>query len=214
MQKVKSDVIRLDVINLLKTKLKKEGIEKCTPSSFEIDVATLLLKYNINFDFNQQIVHNTTTQIPKLFSSDLFLNKNTNSKSLNSNNINNYEDIFIFRPDFIIKNIQINNKSLIIEPHGKQFFSKKTIKKYKKFMDYFKHNYYFVIISDITMANLTTKLEIEKLKITDICNELIYSEKKDSLKNLEKRLIDFKKNEVNPVKNQYFNYVRGEAYGL
>ena len=82
MQKVKSDIIRLDVINLLKTKLKKEGIEKCTPSSFEIDVATLLLKYNINFDFNQQIVHNTTTQIPKLFSSDLFLNKNTNSKSL------------------------------------------------------------------------------------------------------------------------------------
>lgn len=171
-----------DIRNLLRTQSDKYNVRNYNPSPFEIDVAGLLTKHNITFEFNKQLIYdnsNTSNVFKRWF--DL---KNNNI----STNINTKTETFeIFRPDFIINDLKFNNKPIILEPHGKQYFPNKKIKKYKSFMDLFGSSYYFIIITDLTSKKLEEKLKGMDLKLNNICNELWFSTK-NNLDSLESKI--------------------------
>ncbi|MEM3875833.1 MAG: hypothetical protein QXP35_02050 [Candidatus Micrarchaeaceae archaeon] len=175
-----------NIANLLRTKSEEFGLRNYNPSSFEIDIATILKKYNINFNFNQQLIHQTTEN-SRAFNMPNSINIKNNFISTNIK-INNKEEIF--RPDFIINDLNIDNKTLLLEPHGKQYFSDKKILKYKNFMDFFKDEYYVVLITDASPKILKNKLNKLNLKFYNICDEVIFSEK--NLAEFERRIIRIK----------------------
>jgi hypothetical protein len=195
MQKIMPQSSKVE--SLLRSKLNEVGLGKCSPSSFEINVASVLIKHNLDFDFNQKLVCDTTAMIPNLFATNMPLNFKFQQDIALANVPMPHETIF--RPDFIIKDLEVNKKSLVLEPHGKQFFDDKRIRKYKSFMDNFGSDYYFVIITDMTIGALNRKLMKCGLKINDICSEVIYSKRNGALQNLEKRLIKFERQKTQQV---------------
>ncbi len=195
MQKIMAQDSKIE--SLLRSKLNEVGLGKCSPSSFEINVASVLIKYNLDFDFNQKLVCDTTAMVPSLFSTNIPLGFKSKQDIALAQVPMPHETIF--RPDFIIKNLEVNKKSLVLEPHGKQFFDEKRIHKYKSFMDNFGSNYYFIIITDMTISSLTRRLMKSGLRINDICSEVIYSKRNGALKTLEKRLVKFKREEAQEI---------------
>ncbi len=172
-----------NIRNLLRTQSDKYNIRNYNPSSFEIDVAGLLIKNNITFEFNKKLVFYNNPNNYNIFKKWIDLKNNTISTNIDIEN----KSSEIFRPDFIINDLKSNNKPIILEPHGKQYFHNKKINKYKSFMNLFGSSYYFIIITDLTRKILETKLKELDLKLNDICNELWFS-KKNNLNSLDSKI--------------------------
>ncbi|MCL5105920.1 MAG: hypothetical protein M1331_00785 [Candidatus Marsarchaeota archaeon] len=170
--------MRQDAVKLvLKGKLDSVGLGNCTPSSFEIDIASILLDHGLDFDYNSKLVHSSTTGMQNTMAKDI-PSIGYQKISLSGANCDREE---IFRPDFIINDIQVHNKTLVLEPHGKRYFDYRRINKYKNFMNFFGDSYYFVIITDHSKAALANMLCDSGMRISDICDELLHVNKHSEL---------------------------------
>ncbi|MEM0154905.1 MAG: hypothetical protein QW814_03680 [Methanothrix sp.] len=91
--------------------------------------------------------------------------------------ISNNDEVITYTPDFILECVR-NDKTTILETHGKRYIDKRFIEK----MSSFKHNpvsanYHLILITD-KMPKKPDKLKIElkkyKYSINDICDEVWY----------------------------------------
>ncbi|MGC8537969.1 MAG: hypothetical protein ACP5MZ_03235 [Candidatus Micrarchaeia archaeon] len=90
-----------------------------------------------------------------------------------------------FTPDFIIEDAKINNKTVLLEPHGKAFFTDKFINKLRLFKESdVSRDYYLILITDSKKGDLKRRLNnfsSGPLKLHDICDELIVEGKTKEL---------------------------------
>ncbi|MGC8572237.1 MAG: hypothetical protein ACP5RI_03420 [Candidatus Micrarchaeia archaeon] len=72
-----------------------------------------------------------------------------------------------YMPDFIITDIEKNNKTIFIEIHGHTLFNDHTIEKYSKFYSKYNKYIYFIIITNKVDKELNEKLYNLDNKISD-----------------------------------------------
>ncbi len=113
-----------------------------------------------------------------------------------------------FKPDFLLENLILNNKKIVIEPHGKRFFDEKFVIKLNKFMNSEEHDkYYLVLVTDGKTDNIEKRIKKrnKKLGIADICDEFIVSSKGSKIEKQQKiylPLIRKSRNELSAIYKQ------------
>lgn len=90
----------------------------------------------------------------------------------------NYRDTpLTYTPDFII-DLTVNEKRVLLEPHGKRYIDGKFIEKMHAFMSSTASSDYYIVLITDKMPKKPDKLKIElknhKYKKEDICDEVWY----------------------------------------
>jgi hypothetical protein len=96
----------------------------------------------------------------------------------------------IYTPDFDLESPKCNGKTVILEPHGGDFFNYDFIRKMKRFMESKEHDdYYLIIITEMPIDEIKRRLAntrvskhsdqiFQDLQISDICDKLINTRKR------------------------------------
>ncbi|MGC8680094.1 MAG: hypothetical protein ACP5RI_01630 [Candidatus Micrarchaeia archaeon] len=120
---------------------------------------------------------------------------------------------YFYTPDFILNDVSIKGKTILVEPHGKTLFNEGIIKKYLNFMHKYNDYIYLIILTNEdknTVKNLINYVE-NKGKIADE----IYYIKDDNInyyKNfIESGKIDNKYNIYQKIYN-IFTYLIKEKF--
>ncbi len=98
----------------------------------------------------------------------------------------------VYTPDFDLTDTKYNGKTVILEPHGGDYFNYDFIRKMKAFMESKEHDdYYLVIITEMPVEEIKKRLAttmvskhsgqyFKDLEISDICDKLINTRKRGS----------------------------------